>query len=145
MPCTVNKLGASPVIIRIKTFAEDKAVHEKLFELGLGFFNGKYPLTQEFEPCVDIWGVIAFESGRITTIFEQDEAGGIDVVSAETFLALDFNEEKERISQSIAYYERLFAAKGKVYDISQVVPASLTEEQLAAVEALHATLFQEEA
>ncbi|EPR7483886.1 hypothetical protein ACU8KO_002510 [Vibrio alginolyticus] len=144
MSRAVKELGASPVVIRIKTFGEDKAVHEKLFKLGFGFFNGKYPLTQEFEPCVDIWGIIVFESGRITTIFDQDEAGELDVVSAETFLALDFNGERERISKSIANYERLFAAKGKIYEISQVVPASLTEEQLTAVEALHAKLFQEE-
>jgi hypothetical protein len=132
-----TQFANKPLAILVNGEESSNDIQAKLFKLGFGFFNGRYPLSQRYESLPTVNAVLVAPSGHLYVAMEMEDTGNAVTLSATDFLALDFSSEQSRITDKIALTKRRFETKSMLYALSQVKTKDLSPEQMDSITQCH--------
>lgn len=124
--------------------SESEQVQLKLFELGLGYFEGVYPLNKSVESSLPVHGIYVESNGRLSIITEKTKNKSYSLVSslyyrftAQEFLETEFTQEhKNRIKDELALIEKRYITNSTISKIKDIDVKKLSLEQMIKIDNL---------
>ena len=126
-----------PIAILIQSEKDYRDVQEKLFSLGLGFFDGGYPLSQRIESTPEVNAILVAPSGHLYIAPDIKDTGDAIAIYSKDFLVTDFSAEQARITDKLTLSKRRFEVKATLYALARVESKNLTLEQIDLIEECH--------